>query len=115
MIVTNKATQNELTDLVPKGKYFTLLYRSTVNGLEPNQFHSRVDHKGPTLSIVETEEGVIFGGYTSIPWASKGGLSTNPQKDGETFLFKIEKDGSIVKLVCPKGGFEVFHASNKLV
>ena len=49
-----------------------LLYRGTRDGFGFNQCHSKIDDKGPTLSIIKTTENKIFGGYTTIPWKKEG-------------------------------------------
>jgi hypothetical protein len=43
------------------------------DGWEARDFHSRCDGKGATLTVVRSEEGYVFGGYASVPWASSGG------------------------------------------
>ena len=48
-----------------------LLYRGSAHGWRPIEFHSKCDNKGPTLSIIRTNNGRICGGYTSISWTSE--------------------------------------------
>lgn len=41
----------------------SLLYRSSRDGRSSRDFHSKCDNKGPTLTLVETTEGFLVGGY----------------------------------------------------
>jgi hypothetical protein len=52
------------------GREFTidLLMRGSLDGFRANRFHQLCDHKGPTLSIVESHLGFRGGGYTAMPW-----------------------------------------------
>ena len=48
-------------------------------------FHTLCDNKGPTLTVVESEFGKRFGGYTSVPWTSEQGW----HPDLESFTFSL--------------------------
>lgn len=52
---------------------FRLLYRSSRDGFSAKAFHSACDNKGRTVTIIDTTYGVVFGGYTDMPWTSKRG------------------------------------------
>jgi len=63
-----------------------LLFQTSKDGDSPSTFHSRCDGKGPTVVIVETKSGNVFGGYTSSSWAkSSGGYVSN----SGGFLFQL--------------------------
>ncbi|KAL7546934.1 hypothetical protein ACHAWF_010264 [Thalassiosira exigua] len=51
---------------------FNLLYRSSRDGLSSYEFHNHCDFKGCTLTIVETTDGYILGGYSNTPWEDPG-------------------------------------------
>ena len=55
------------------GNDFTwkLLYRSSEHGYTTSSFHKYCDNKGPTLTIIKSEAGWIFGGYTTQSWDKK--------------------------------------------
>lgn len=53
---------------------FELLFRASRDGFKADKFHSMCDRKGPTLTIVRTTTGYIFGGFAMKSWES-------PQKD----------------------------------
>ncbi len=47
-----------------------LLYRASEHGYTANSFHECCDDvKGPTLVIIKSSEGWIFGGYTTQSWS----------------------------------------------
>ena len=51
-----------------------LLYRGSVDGWKPKDFHKRCDNKGPTLTIIKTKGGTICGGFTMQNWESSDGF-----------------------------------------
>jgi len=72
----------ELVDKVPK---FTLLFRGNRDTFKAARFHELCDNKGPTLSIIKSKCGKVFGGYTSTAWSSVRGY----KKDEKAFLFSL--------------------------
>ena len=46
-----------------------LLYRSSEHGYSAESFHKCCDNKGPTLVVIKSREGWIFGGYTTESWS----------------------------------------------
>ena len=78
----------EENDQSKKGKINgKLLYRASRDGDKASIFHLKCDGKGATITIVKSDKGLRFGGYTSISWnASKG----NWCGDGVNFLFSID-------------------------
>ena len=44
-----------------------LLISGTIDHEAAKAFHSRCDHKGPTVTIIRVGK-YIFGGYTSVSW-----------------------------------------------
>ena len=45
-----------------------LLYRSSEHDYTGKSFHKYCDDKGPTLIVIKSSEGWIFGGYTTQSW-----------------------------------------------
>jgi len=62
-----------------------LLFQTSKDGASVSTFHSRCDGKGPTVVIVETKSGNVFGGYTYTSWASSGGYTGS----SKAFLFQL--------------------------
>jgi len=70
---------------------FTLLYKSTRDGALPAAFHQKCDNKGPTLVLIQSQQGYLFGGYTPVAWDS-----TSSYKASTTsFLFTLTNPNSI--------------------
>ena len=46
-----------------------LLYRASEHGYTAGSFHRCCDDKGPTLVIIKSSGGWIFGGYTTQSWS----------------------------------------------
>jgi len=65
---------------------FRLLYCSSRDGLSDEIFHSKCDNKGSTLTIIETTDGHIIGGYSNTPWKS---LNTSYVGADKAFLFNL--------------------------
>ena len=45
-----------------------LIYRASEHGYSGKSFHKCCDDKGPTLVVIKSSEGWIFGGYTTQSW-----------------------------------------------
>ena len=44
------------------------IMRGSEDGYSSQVFHQKCDNKGPTLSIIQSDQGKIFGGYSMVPW-----------------------------------------------
>ena len=49
-----------------------LLYRASEHDYTAESFHEYCDDKGPTLVMIKSTEGWIFGGYTTESWGGYG-------------------------------------------
>ncbi len=49
--------------------YFKLIYRASEHNYSASSFHEYCDDKWPTLIIIKSREGWIFGGYTTKSWS----------------------------------------------
>jgi len=61
------------------------LYVASKDGDAAAKFHSACDDKGPTVVIVESTSGNVFGGYTDMSWKHKG----NYVRSSKSFLFRL--------------------------
>lgn len=59
-----------------------LLYRGSISGWEPENFHKKCDNKGRTVTIFKNWKGFLAAGYTSLSWTSEGG----DKKDDSAFV-----------------------------
>ena len=67
---------------------YTQIYKATRDGGTGKDFHRYCDNKGPTLTLFESTNGYIFGGYISINWESPSSW-TNKGNDDNAFIFSI--------------------------
>jgi len=97
---------NEMLKPVSK-KLGEALYVTSRDGGKATDFHSACDNKGPTVVIVETTAGVVFGGYTSVSW----GVDGLYHKCTTCFLFQLRPN--VRKYAVRKGALHVgvFHYS----
>ena len=53
------------------------------------KFHDLCDGKGPTIIIMKSKAGRIFGGFTNVSWESPDSLKW--ATDSEAFIFSIDR------------------------
>ena len=65
-----------------------LCYAKRLHTATSTEFHSRCDHRGPSISVIRLANGATFGGYTGISW--------NPRNTyigyDRAFLFNLDSD-----------------------
>eukprot|EP00331_Platyophrya_macrostoma_P015794 CAMPEP_0176471350 /NCGR_PEP_ID=MMETSP0127-20121128/41082_1 /TAXON_ID=938130 /ORGANISM="Platyophrya macrostoma, Strain WH" /LENGTH=449 /DNA_ID=CAMNT_0017865985 /DNA_START=27 /DNA_END=1376 /DNA_ORIENTATION=+ len=66
---------------------FKLIYRGSKDGYTASNFHSKCDNKGPTVVVIKSHLGKIFGGFTDVAWDS----SNNYKTTTNSFLFSIDR------------------------
>jgi len=81
MMLKNWIKPNESTKIKLK-----LLYQGTKDGFNAIAFHSKCDKKGPTVSVIMSNYGKIFGGFTYENWESSNGVYAN---DPKAFTFSL--------------------------
>ena len=64
-----------------------LIYDTSIDGDTINDFKRKCDGQFPTLVIVKTNLGLIFGGYATSAWKEGG-----PIKDYNSFIFSLQSD-----------------------
>ena len=75
---------------------FELLYRGSRDGFEAKHFHSKCNDRPNTITIIETTNGYIFGGFTKSYWSSSFGYFSDPN----AFLFSLVSHFSNKTFVC---------------
>jgi len=77
-----------------KIKQENLLYRASKDGFGAHNFHAKCDHKPNTLTIIKSENGNVFGGFTALTWDG-----ADWKQDTASFLFSlINNDKTPVKM-----------------
>ena len=67
--------------------YFNLLYKASQDKDNSLDFHKKCDSNQTTLVLVETKNGIRFGGFTKRTWRGKG----NEKFDNDAFIFSLNK------------------------
>ena len=80
----------EFLGIAPDQPYrpWRLIYRATEHGQDAADFHRYCDSVAPTISIIESDYGNIFGGFTSVAWSSA--QLRADQADETAFLFTLK-------------------------
>lgn len=68
---------------------FKLLYRGSKDGFTANAFHTKCNNKGPTVVLIRSNYGKIFGAFTDKDWHSSNAYANT----SNSFLFSIDKKG----------------------
>ena len=72
----------------------TMVYNGTEHGYHKTEFLNRVGTRRPTIVIMKTKTGYVFGGGLNISWAQNGGFQTDPA--AFTFSSTFSKVCSII-------------------
>ena len=100
----------DLVNLINMNKNWTLIYQSSVDGLDPIKFHSKCDDVKNVLVITKSINSNVFGGYTSVGWTSQYGIWPY---DSSAFLFSLKnKYNKSVKLNVTRPENAVFSYYN---
>ena len=67
--IVNKQYDDKLQEWCGNDYKWKLLYRASEHGYTAGSFHEYCNDKGPTLVIIKSSEGWIFGGYTTQLWS----------------------------------------------
>jgi len=67
-------------------KIGSLLYKASRDGFGAKDFHRLCNNKGATLTLIESTEGCIFGGYSEVEWKSCDAYVTSDK----SFLFTLK-------------------------
>ena len=64
----------------------SLIYKATIDSDFSNKFHEKCDNNSPTITLIKTDNGIRFGGYTTQTWNN----NEECKQDDEAFLFSID-------------------------
>jgi len=75
--------------LAPNNQHVNLklLYRGSRDGMSSQAFHKKCDNHAETLTIVKSQSGRIFGGYSDQTW----NVTSNYKSSTKTWLFSIDE------------------------
>jgi hypothetical protein len=102
-------TLNELCRF-SRAQKWRLLYRGSVDGFEPEVFHSKCDSKANTLTVIKSTSDCVFGGYVSgIDWDENSGYKAS---NGSFIFSLVNKANNPVRLNCTKNENSIFCHGN---
>ena len=67
------------------------IYKGSRDGFQSQRFHRTCDGRRNTLTIIQSTEGYLFGGYTNVAWNSQNQHICDPQ----AFIFTLVNPWSI--------------------
>ena len=70
-------------------KQINLIYRASIDGDSCESFFNKCGNKGPTISVIKSNKGKIFGGYSKAEWTDKSGMLR--LYDNTAFLYSLDK------------------------
>ncbi len=93
-----------------KFKKIELIFRGSRDGMTANNFHNKCDKQGETITLIKSDKGYIFGGYTSFPWSGDYFYHSSPN----SFLFTLTNIHGIqpTKFESKNDNKEVYHLSS---
>ena len=74
-----------------------LLYRASRDGWAAQDFHSKCDGKGATITVIKCSGGFVFGGYADVPWNSHSWHIPSPK----AFLFSLHGPSGLCPVKLP--------------
>jgi len=70
-----------------RNQMWRLVYKATRDGFSSTDFYRCCDTKGPTMTVIQSSSGHLFGGYTSIDWENHDHWQWSA--DTNAFLFTL--------------------------
>ena len=83
-IINNNELKIILNWIPTNSRFFELIFDTNRDGDSVDSFKNKCEGQSPTLVIVKTETGVIFGGYATSSWKEEG-----PIEDNNSFCFSL--------------------------
>ncbi|CAF1086741.1 unnamed protein product [Didymodactylos carnosus] len=89
-----------------------LIYKAEKNGFAAKDFHRQCDGEGPTMTIIQSQEGnYLFGAFTMVPWTSQNGYKRDPN----AFLFTLTNPHNLKPTKFPiipeQSQYAVYHTN----
>ena len=70
--IINQQYDAKLREWIGNDYQWRLIYRASEHGYTASSFHECCNDKGPTLIVIKSSGGWIFGGYTTQSWSGDG-------------------------------------------
>ena len=69
-------------------KRIEMIFRASENGFKAEKFHQFCDGKSPTIVLIKSNYGKIFGGYTKSKWSSNDNWVNDDSRS--SFIFSVQ-------------------------
>ena len=73
-VISEEKYDDKMREWLGSDYKWKLLFRASEHGYRAKSFHKYCDDKGPTLIIIKSSKGWLFGGYTTQSWSRRGML-----------------------------------------
>ncbi len=70
-LIVNRIYDKKIRKWFGNDYQWRLLFRASEHEYSAKSFHDYCDNKGPTLIVIKSSEGWIFGGYTTQSWSGR--------------------------------------------
>ena len=70
-LIVNRIYDKKIRQWFGNDYQWRLLFRASEHEYSAKSFHDYCDNKGPTLIVIKSSEGWIFGGYTTQSWSGR--------------------------------------------
>jgi len=109
-VILSQDDMSRLHEWLSEETKWELCYRGSRDGFRAFNFHQKVDNvASPSLVVIKTTSGHVFGGYTSVGWSSRAGF----HKDKTSFLFTLHNPLNRPQRVdCVPSTNAVYHNPN---
>lgn len=104
--ILNHEMAEKISQLFEYKKKWKLIYRASIDGVNPGDFHNCCDLKGPLLIFSLSNKGHFIGGFTSKSWRSNGQFVD----DLSSYLFLFE-EGELLKYPMDESKHNSLHYS----
>jgi len=105
----NHWLKNELS-FSSKNIGMTPLFVASEDGDAASDFHSACNGKGPTVLVVESTNGNVFGAYSDISWTSSSGAYA---ASSNTFLFRLRPNMQRYNVKTDQTAYAIYQDSNR--
>ena len=111
LIIKGEIAENKLMELCELSSTveLRLVYRATRDGFASKCFHQKCDGVKNTLTIVKTDNGFVFGGFTQAAWSS----TSKYVFDKNAFIYSLVNESDApIKIECSQPEVAIYCSAN---
>jgi hypothetical protein len=98
-LLTDETHQQKIVEWIPwNSTKYQLLYKASRDGWEEATFNNFLCSRRPTVAILLSKNGYLFGGYTVVPWSGETSVAF---ADDSVFLFTLTNPNGIKPIKFP--------------